>query len=154
MNILPEYVKLWKRYSEKGVVPIAKALAWLEKQAVNLRFDPEVAGQAMFIMMGELAKGRRFSIEGCDCGCELKDPHTAALHHARDIMLEIGAKLEKNRSAAVNEVWRSAVLAHIAESNRQDTEQLVPMEVPAGKLRRFIRWLTKPRLIPKYWKYK
>ena len=154
MQILPRHVALWKPYCERGKVPLAKALAWLEKEAVSRRFDVQAAHQAMFVVMDEVEKGKKFSLEGCDCGCELKDPHTAILHHMGKVMQAFGEELERSRSEALEGVWRQIILAHIAEANRSDTEEWVPKEAPAGKVKRFWRFLTKPRLVSKHWRYK
>ena len=154
MELIPEYLKLWEPYCEDGVVPLAKALAWLEKQAVNFRYDPECAQLAMIHVMNEIAAGKKFSTEGCDCGCEMTDPHTAVLHYMGQALKAYGAKLEENRSGAVNELFRGLVTRHVEESNRQDTEEWVKEEPKPGKMRRFGRFLTKPRLTPKHWRYK
>jgi len=148
--ILPEFEKLWEKYSEGGTVTLGQARAWLLRQAAARRFEPEVVDQAMFMVMAEVARGKHFALNGCNCGCGLKDPHTTILHYMGKVMIELGRDVEFKRSKAMANAWEGAIALHVERDNQQFIAANMPPEEPSKKTQLW-RTLTKPRTLTKYW---
>jgi len=105
--ILPEYQKLFKPYA--GKITLEGLLAWLQGEASKRKMRSDVMEVAIAQVFLELGQGRKFPTDGCKCGCDFTNPHSALAHHLRsemvkiheDVMGKYGELLEKRLQEAI-----------------------------------------------------
>jgi len=113
--IIPEYEKLFEPYTKDGA-KLENTIAWLQKQT---QAPDEVIEQVVADTFTKLAEGYKFSTAGCDCGCGLKNAHTAIEHYMRAEVLKLNNKAEQAFLAVLEQRERARILNHIRLENEK-----------------------------------
>lgn len=137
--ILPEFKKLYEPYTEDGA-SLEGSMKWLKKVT---QMDTSVIESVVAETFIELAGGRVFG--ECECGCEIRNAHTAIEHYMRDRCLELNAVAEKAYWERVQERVQAQILSHIKKEN----EEYIAKNT---KPHPFLDWNRSP--IVNYWRRK
>ena len=85
------FKELWQPYSEDGC-SIQQMINWAQRQANPPK---EVMDQAVQNLFMELGVGREFPTEGCDCGCEMTNAHSAINHYFLREVIRLKAVMDQ-----------------------------------------------------------
>ena len=91
--------ELFQPYSEH--ITLEKLFSWLLREARKRGIGRDVVELTMAETFVEIAGGKEFSKEGCNCGCGLTNAHSALAHYMRDRMMKLE---QKNRARHIEEV--------------------------------------------------
>lgn len=89
MEIL-NYRKLFEPYAKK--ITLEGLADWLLKEASRRHISTEVVELAITQAFFEIQGGKEFPKDGCTCGCELNNPHSALAHYLRVKMINLHQK--------------------------------------------------------------
>ncbi len=81
-------------------ITLERLLNWLLAEAQRRNISNDTAELAMVQILLELSEGKKFSMDGCKCGCGLTNDHSALAHYMRKRMIdldfkEMGRQLER-----------------------------------------------------------
>lgn len=116
--ITVEYHNLWKPYSAR--MSFEQAMTWLQKEAVSRGIDKSLAVQAAHHILAKVALGKKYSLEGCDCGCGLTNPHSAIIHAMHRKMTELGQRMAEAQATAFAELAKEELEWFVAALNERD----------------------------------
>jgi len=118
--IVPEFNELFEPYAKSGT-GLDRIRAWMLKQSKK---DEVVVDQVIAETMIELANGRTFSLEGCDCGCELTNSHSAITHYMLKRVIELGNQVEAAKLDVLHKSINAAITARINVNKPTKTEKV------------------------------
>lgn len=147
------YEELFRPYSKDGHT-LENSIRYLKKVATQQGVKPEFVNIAVETIFMEVASGREFSLNKCPCGCGLDRAGTAIIHAMRDRMFEIDRHYQTRFREWLNEEHNKSIIEHIEIQNKSYVAMVLPEEAPIGFFKRIYRFLNKPRLTPKHWRYK
>lgn len=113
--MLPNFEKLFEPYSKDGAT-LDKTLLWLAKVTKAPEQVIQTVVSETFLRMSE---GVEFPKDGCQCGCELKNVHTAISHYMRDEVFKLQAKAMAEYNNTIQARLNAMVLAHIDYQNKK-----------------------------------
>lgn len=73
-------------------VTLERLLDWLLTEGQKRNIPNDTAELAMVQTLLEITEGKEFSKDGCDCGCEIKNQHSALAHYMRQRMVDLHFK--------------------------------------------------------------
>lgn len=73
-------------------ITLERLLNWLLSEAQRRNISNDTAELAMIEILLEISEGKTFSKDGCKCGCELTNEHSALAHYMRKRMVELDAR--------------------------------------------------------------
>jgi Asp-tRNA(Asn)/Glu-tRNA(Gln) amidotransferase C subunit len=114
------YHDLWKPYSAR--MSFEQALAWLEKEAQARAINPALALQAVHSVLRDCSLGAGYPLDGCGCGCDLTNPHSAVIHEMHRRMVGYGQRMADAAAQELERIGNEDVLRHIEALNQRDYE--------------------------------
>ena len=107
-----DYDRLFKPYD--ALITVSGVVGWLQKEADKQTIPSQVMEVAVAETFMEIANGKKFSTKGCDCGCELKNPHSALIHYMRQKMIDLNAETMGIYTEALSKNLERAIELHVA----------------------------------------
>ncbi len=133
--ILPDYEKLFKPYTGHKSGTIEAMVAWLRKTSGA---NEEIISLCIRNLFTELAHGKTFPVDMCDCGCEMKIAHAAINHYVLRETLKLKDEANRNYWNLLEKVDHERILKHVEMDNASYTEENMK---PPGKIRRFFSYI-------------
>lgn len=131
--MLPHFEKLFEPYTKDGAT-LDKTLVWLAKVT---KAPEQVIQTVVSETFLRLSEGVEFSTAGCQCGCGIKNAHTALEHYMRDEVLKLHAKAMAEYNSTVQTRLQSMVLAHIDYQNKKFVDE----NMKPGVVQRAKNWI-------------
>ena len=121
--IIPKYKELFEPYTKDNCT-VELMINWARKNSVA---PDEVMSAAVRNLFFELASGVTFSTEGCDCGCEMTNAHTAINHHFLREVLKLKAQMAKEYWQLLENMEKANIAKHIElEDKRYMKKKMTP----------------------------
>lgn len=111
--LIPNYQELFEPYTDDGCT-VDKMIQWAAK---NSGVPREVMDAAVKNLFFELSQGKTFSTEGCDCGCEIGNAHTAINHYFLREILILKEQMAKEYWQVLENMQKSNIMKHIELEN-------------------------------------
>ena len=123
MMILPDYEKLYERYSADA--SLNQTITWMCKQAVQFSIPDEIRDAAISETFLEMGRGLKFPIGICNCGCDFptKWSCVAQNHYMLNKMLEMQDIRVKQLAELIQDRTHAKMLFIIKEQNREYTKK-------------------------------
>jgi hypothetical protein len=117
--MLPTFEELYKPYSKDA--PLDKTMEWLMKQAASNGVPDAIRDTAITEVFLEMAKGKSFPTDHCDCGCEfpVKWSCVAMNHYTLRRMLEKKTAVASAASKLLQDALFASILDHIHRENER-----------------------------------
>jgi hypothetical protein len=139
-----DYDALFLPYTGQGCT-IELCRSWLKKE---FKLPEDVIHQAIVTIMNEVAEGANY-LQGCDCGCGLKNVHSKINHRMRDLAIAIYKEAVGDYQKVINRYETERVEAEfrrISKFNKQYIK-MRQKELPLrkrltfwGAVARFLLW--------------
>lgn len=76
-----DFEQLWQDEGYGKDNDFAVSIQYINTQAMAKGIGREVVDLVLFEVFSEIANGRKFSTDGCTCGCEIKNSGTDVIHY-------------------------------------------------------------------------
>ena len=117
--MLPYFEELFKPYTEDGAT-LEGTVNWLLNKC---KIPSIIVERVLQETMLKLADGVTFSTDGCSCGCEIKNAHTAIEHYMRDRCIQVSKEANEAFHKAVQGNLKALILNHISLDNQKFTSE-------------------------------
>ena len=144
------FEELYKPYTKDGG-SLEGAVKWLRK----ISGAPDVIIQEVLNQVFlELSKGHKFSVTECDCGCGLKNAHTAIEHYMLKKVRELAEEADKAYIQAAQKSTEESVKRHeekAMEVQQRKTQDIGLLEQEKATLLERIAQLEAETKKPGIW---
>jgi len=130
MTLLPRYKKLFKPYQQDGCT-IEKMVMWLRKKSGA---QEEIISLCVRNLFTELAHGKTFPRDICDCGCDMTNAHSAINHYLLRETLKLKGEADRSYWELLEKVDHERIIKHVEMEN---AAYIAANRNATGKLKRF-----------------
>ena len=103
-----DMIALFKPYTGNGAT-LEKTINWLKKES---NAPEPVINRVLNETFLKLAEGYQFSTTGCNCGCGLKNAHTAIEHYMLKEVIKLRKKADKAYLETIEKGLEARIEAH------------------------------------------
>lgn len=135
-----QYKQLWKEHGYGRNNPLSNTIHFLLEKADEMGLERQAVDVVLAETFQEIARGRKFSVTKCPCGCGTDKSGTAVTHYMRDKLVSINRTKKNFELDLIDRRWNLAVSEYV----KHEAEKA---KLPSRRKRTWL-WITKLLLAP------